>query len=257
MYVAVTLFAQLPVAGLMFALRQSNAAGKGIVVILLAGSILAWSIMVTKIREVRAAHRTSGRFLAAYRKETNPAAVFLKRQRYEASPLYVIYDKAFAAFGTALEARGADPDDLFMGGVGSRRPHVGAWQLSQVRNVAERTMADQALLLENRMGLLATATTTAPFLGLLGTVWGVMDAFGSMAGTSNPLLSQVAPGISAALLTTVVGLLVALPSTIGYNMLGDSIRKFSVEMDNFQQELMAQMERYYLQDRDQPGSPGA
>lgn len=237
----------LPVADIAFALKQSNTAGKVIVAILFVGSIFAWSIMVTKIRELRQARKTSNRFLAAYRKEAHPASLYLKRQKYEASPLYVIYDKTCAALGAALESRGANPEDLFMGGVGSTHQQLDEIQISAVRNVAERTTSDQALLLENSMGLLATATTTAPFLGLLGTVWGVMDAFGGMAVTGSAMLSAVAPGISGALLTTVVGLLVALPSAIGYNMLSDQIRRLCVEMDNFSQEIMSDVEHYYLQ----------
>ena len=80
-------------------------------------------------------------------------------------------------------------------------------------------------------------------------VWGVMDAFGGMAVTGSAMLSAVAPGISSALLTTVVGLLVALPSAIGYNILSDQIRKLSVNMDNFVQEFTADVERHYLQQR--------
>jgi biopolymer transport protein TolQ len=118
--------------------------------------------------------------------------------------------------------------------------------ISSVKGAAERTVADQALLLENHMGLLATAASTAPFLGLLGTVWGVMESFGNMASSGPALLSDVAPGISGALLTTVVGLLVALPSSIGYNMLSDRIRRLTVLMDNFAQELVSDLERVHL-----------
>jgi len=240
--------AALPVGSIAFALKQSNLAGKAIVVLLFVGSIFAWSVMVTKFREMREARRVSHDFLAAYRKEGHPASLFLKRQKYEASPFYAVYDKACRALGTTLESRGADPGDLFMGAVGSTHHKLGEGQISFVRNVAERTVADQALLLESSMGLLATSATTAPFLGLLGTVWGVMDAFGGMAVTGSAMLSAVAPGISGALLTTVVGLLVALPSAIGYNVLSDRIRRFSVAIDNFSQELTADVERQYLQE---------
>lgn len=233
-------------AGIAYALEQSNLAGKVIVLVLFVGSIFAWTVMLTKIRELRQAHRLSQRFLGAYRKEAHPATLFLQRQRYEESPLYVIYAQTCKALGAALESRGAEPGDLFMGGVGKAHQQLGEHQISYVRNVAERTTADLALLLENRMGLLATATTTAPFLGLLGTVWGVMDSFGGMAVTGSALLSAVAPGISGALLTTVVGLLVALPSAVGYNVLSDRIRRLSVTMDNFSQELVSDIERHYL-----------
>jgi biopolymer transport protein TolQ len=236
-----------PIAGIAFALRQSNMAGKVIVAVLFVGSIFAWSVMVAKIKELRQGRLVSRRFLAAYRKEGHPASLFLKRQKYEASSLYAIYERTCIALGAALESRGAEPGDLFMGGVGSDLHRLDEVQISYVRNVAERTMADEALLLENNMGLLATAASTAPFLGLLGTVWGVMEAFGGMAVSGTAMLSEVAPGISGALLTTVVGLLVALPSAIGYNALTDRIRRMGVEMDNFLQELSSDIERHYLQ----------
>ena len=235
------------IAGIAFALRQSNLAGKVIVVLLFVGSIFAWSVMVTKFRELREGRLASHRFLKAYRNESHPVRLFLQRQKYDASPFYVVYDKACLALGTTLEARGADPGDLFMGAVGSTHHRLSEGQIRFVRNVAERTVADQALFLESSMGLLATSATTAPFLGLLGTVWGVMESFGGMAVTGSAMLSTVAPGISGALLTTVVGLLVALPSVIGYNILSDRIRRFSVEIDNFAQELTADVERHYLQ----------
>jgi len=231
------------------AYKLSNMAGKVIVDVLFIGSILAWSIMVTKIKELRQARKVSELFLSAYRKEAHPVSLFLKRQKYEVSPLYVIYEKICVALGAALEARGADPNDLFMGGVGSTRQKLDEIQVNSIRNMVERMMSDQALLLESNMGWLATAVTMAPSLGLLGTVWGVMESFGAMAVTGAAMLSAVAPGISGALLTTVVGLLVALPSAAGYNMLTIQIRQFCVEMDNFSEEIISDVERHYVQER--------
>jgi len=248
MQTGLNVFSVSPVGSVWFAMMQSNLAGKVIVAVLFGGSICAWTLMVTKVRELLQASRSSRRFLAAYRKEAHPASLFLKRQRFDGSPLYAIYDKACNALGAALEARGPDTDDLFMGGVGTSQSTLGKVRVASVRNIAERAMADQALLLENHMGLLATAASTAPFLGLLGTVWGVMEAFGGMAVKGSAMLSAVAPGISGALLTTVVGLLVALPSAVGYNMLSDKIRRFSVEMDNFVEELMSSVECQYLEE---------
>lgn len=239
----------LPLAGVTFALRESNWSGKIIVLVLFVGSMFAWSIMLTKIKELRVARRMSRRFLQAYRKEGHPAALFIRRQHFDGSPLNDIYQRACTALGAAFESRGVDPNDLFMGAVGATEHHLNEIQVSGVRNVSERTLADQALLLENSMGFIATAITTAPFLGLLGTVWGVMDAFGGMAVSGSAMLSAVAPGISSALLTTVVGLLVALPSAIGYNILSDQIRRLSVNMDNFVQEFMADVEHHYLLQR--------
>lgn len=226
--------------------QQSNVTGKLIVAVLFTGSIFAWSIMITKFRQLSQAKRMSKGFINAYRNERDPVGLFMKRRKYTLSPLYLIYEKTCEALGSAFESRGVDSSDLFMGGVGASAQRLGKLEMSSVRNVAERTMADQCLLLENSMGLLATAASTAPFMGLLGTVWGVMDAFGGMVVKQSAMLSEVAPGISGALLTTVVGLLVALPSAIGYNVLSDKIRRFSVEIDNFTQELTSNIESNYL-----------
>jgi len=132
--------------------------------------------------------------------------------------------------------------------MGERSHHLNPLQFEAVRNTTERNVADQGLLLENNMGILATAVSASPFLGLLGTVWGVMDAFGSMAMTGSAQLSAVAPGIAGALLTTVVGLLVALPSAIGYNMMTNRIRELQVQTDNFSQEFVASVQRTFFID---------
>jgi len=230
----------------VFAMQQANLAGKVIVVVLFVGSIFAWSVMISKIGELRVARRASRRFLSAYRSEAHPLTLYLGSRKYEGSPLYSIYKSACMAVGSAFELQGVGEEDLFKEGIDVEDRNLSELHLSAVRTVAERVLSDQALLLENSMGFLATATSTAPFLGLLGTVWGVMESFGGMVAGGTAMLSAVAPGISGALLTTVVGLLVALPSLIGYNLLTDRIRRMSVEMDNFTQELISSIERQYL-----------
>ena len=201
--------------------------------------------MITKIIELFRAARESQDFLIAYRKDPHPVSLFLKRRGYNASPLYAVYEKTCESLGSSLEARGADPAELFMGGIGSTLQRLGQMPISAIRNVSQRTMADRALMLEENMGFLATAVSAAPFLGLLGTVWGVMVSFSAIKGAS-AMLSEVTPGISGALLTTVVGLVVALPSSIGYNVITTQIRRLRVMMDNFAQELMSDVERHFL-----------
>ena len=236
---------QLPLAGIGYSLAESNLSGKVIVVVLVLGSILSWSIILTKGRELKLGAQVSHAFVATYRKEKNPLTLFLKRQKYMDSPLYRIYELACTAMERVVETRGIDPNDLFMGSVAARDFSLCKLDVRTVRNVAERTLADQALLLENRMGLLATLSTAGPFLGLLGTVWGVMEAFGGMAAQGSAMLSAVAPGISGALLTTVVGLLVALPSAIGYNLLSDGVRRMDVQMSNFLEEFISDVECFF------------
>lgn len=200
---------------MLYTFNESTLPGKLIVLLLFVSSVGVWYVMATKMVQLARARSGSERFLIAFRNKRNP---FDQGVRIPESPLNTLYEagcEAIAAQGT---------------------PPLNAHQVEAVQAVVDRTMADEALLLEDGMGLLATAVSACPFLGLLGTVWGVMDAFGGMAAAGSAQLSAVAPGIAGALLTTVVGLLVALPSAIGYNMLTSRIRRMSVQMDNFSQE---------------------
>jgi biopolymer transport protein TolQ len=233
-------------ASVISAFWLSNFAGQAIVVILVVGSIFAWTLMLTKLRELRDVQVMSNRFIRAYRGEAHPVSLFMKRQKYEPSPMYRLYDTTCKSIGAELEARGVDPNDLFMGGVGTPKRKLTANQLLSVRSLAESFMDDQILLLETSMHLLALCVSAAPLLGLLGTVWGLLEAFGDLAGAGSIMLSAVAPGISGALLTTVVGLVVAIPSAIAYNIIVDKIRRITVATDNFVQELMSDIERHYV-----------
>lgn len=237
----------MPIADVFYAFGESTFPGKAIVVFLFVGSILAWSIMITKWLELRRATASSKRFLTSFRAQPHPVALYVQGQEYAASPLFVVYREGCRELGRELDLPEAGRPELF-GGEMSPRMRLNAAQLDGVGSVADRHVADQALLLEQHMNVLATAVSAAPFLGLLGTVWGVMDGFGGMAQEGAATLSAVAPGISAALLTTVVGLLVALPSAIGYNLLTNRIRALTVQLDNFAQEFVSSVRRCYYAD---------
>ena len=105
-------------------------------------------------------------------------------------------------------------------------------------------------MIEERIGMLATAVSLAPFLGLFGTVWGVMIAFCGVASAGSANIQALAPGVAGALLTTVAGLVVAIPSLVGYNFLTQMIRKITVSMDNFSESFMARLKLEQLTARD-------
>ncbi len=235
-----------PLGNVLFSFRESILPAKIIILILFAGSIYAWTIMITKYLELKRARDASIRFLDSYRRQNHPVKLYLKRQAFEESPLYRVYEMGCAALGGELETGGVDTDDLFVGELSASDLELKHHQVETVRHVTERNVSDESLLLERQMGVLATAVSASPFLGLLGTVWGVMDSFGSMAVAGAATLSAVAPGIAGALLTTVVGLLVALPSAIGYNLLTQRIREIQVQMDNFSQEFTAALRTAFM-----------
>lgn len=240
---------QILMANVMFAIRQSNLPGQVIVLILLGWSVIVWTIMVNKGRDLSRAARETERFISHFRRESDPVTLYLRRHKFKGTPLYNVYEKGCLAIGGELgdgEIEGVDQEELLMGGLSNNSRELSARQCELVRNNVDRTVTDEAMMLENNMGALANAVSTCPFLGLLGTVWGVMDAFGGMAVKGSATLSAVAPGIAGALLTTIVGLLVAIPSAIGYNMLTNRIRRLHVQMDNFSQEFMSAVQRHYL-----------
>lgn len=237
----------LPLADFMYAFRVSGfLSGKLIIFILLAASVVSWTVMVTKWIELKQAQLETKRFLQAFRREKHPLGLFLRKQKFPSSPLFSIYESACQNLGIELDARGED-SQLFHSGL-ETKTSLNLMQLGAVRNAAERQIADQQLIIESKMGFLSTAVSASPLLGLLGTVWGVLDSFSQMALQGVANLSAVAPGIASALLTTVVGLLVAIPSSIGYNMLISKIRTMAVQMDNYADEFMAELQRTFIRD---------
>ena len=124
--------------------------------------------------------------------------------------------------------------------------------MEHVKRALEGAVARESLHLESGLVILSIAVSGAPFLGLLGTVWGVMDAFGGVViktqAGGRADLAAMAPGVAAALVTTIAGLLVAIPSMFAYNWLIHSLRVLTVELDNFAQELMSQIETEFMKD---------
>lgn len=227
----------LPLASFLESFQISNASGKVIVIVLLVGSVLAWSVMITKLLEVGGAVKSAKKFFNLYRENRqNPLELFTHSLTVNKpkNPLHAIYLTVCVNLMRIHNLQVPSELREISSPLADR-------YLDTIRELADQTMAAETLKMEQNMNVLATAVTSAPFLGLLGTVWGIMDAFGGLALSSTATLAAVAPGVSGALLTTVVGLMVALPSTIGYNYLAGKIRCLNLEMETFEQELMADL----------------
>jgi biopolymer transport protein TolQ len=152
-------------------------------------------------------------------KESHLIALDPERPGKGSGPYYNIVREALEAF----HRYGGDPADN----------HRATLRMGHVENALQRSVAEQIIRYEAKMVVLGSIVTGAPFLGLLGTVWGVMDAFGGMAGAGSASLQSLAPGVSGALLTTVAGLVVAIPSVFGYNYLLQQTKIAVVELENF------------------------
>ena len=237
----------LAAGGLTFAFEHSTIAGKIVLALLAVVSVFSWSIMITKLRVVRFARKQTARFRGAFRKDRQPLRLFENQANFPGAPLFNVYragceEMTFQLLGSA------EVDETFKARLGIAEKIAPA-QMHAVNAAMERAVGETALGLESQMILLATAVSGAPFLGLLGTVWGVMSTFGGIAQQGSATMAAMAPGVAAALITTVAGLLVAIPSMFGYNWLVHNLRVLTVELDNFAQELVSKMETEYLEER--------
>jgi biopolymer transport protein TolQ len=230
--------------GLLFAFEHATIAGKLVLLLLAIVSIFSWSVMITKLRVIQFARKQNARFLAAFRQDRQPLRLFEKNARFPGSPNFNVYragcqEMTFHLLGSP------EVDETFRARL-DIADKISPAQMGAVTAAMERAVGETALELESQMILLATAVSGSPFLGLLGTVWGVMETFGDVAQAGTASLTAMAPGVSAALITTVTGLLVAIPAMFGYNFLVTTIRGMIVELDNFSAELASEFEHKYV-----------
>ena len=240
-----SMLASSSAGGLIFALENSTLAGILVLLALFAASIFSWTVMYTKWTQIRRAQLRRLEFLDLFRAERQPLRIFADRLRFEGTPIFAVY-KAGCKELTFQLLGSADVDETFRGRL-DVAAKISPAQMRVVTTAMERAVGETALNLESRMIVLATAVSGAPFLGLLGTVWGVMDTFSDVARAGSANLAAMAPGMSAALITTVTGLLVAIPAMFGYNYLVTTIRGMIVELDNFAAELASELEHKYVE----------
>jgi biopolymer transport protein ExbB/TolQ len=235
-------------SGILYSIRESNLAGQLILLILLIGSLFSWSVMITKFSMVSRIRQETARFMRRFRDTRMPLAMYFKKaDQYPGSPSWHVYRAGCRELMYQLHGvtEPEESDRVMM----SDNDRVSPVAMGIVRSAVEREVGEQALRMEHRMILLATAVSGGPFLGLLGTVWGVMDTFADVAATGKADLVTMAPGMAGAMLTTVTGLLVAIPAMFGYNYLVTSIRSLTVELDNFAAEMVAAFEHKFLDTR--------
>ncbi|MGH9580493.1 MAG: protein TolQ, partial [Terriglobales bacterium] len=207
-------------------IQQSGPVAKAVLVILLLFSIISWAITLSKWATLRRARVQSARFLRAFRKAPRMEDLATVSEQFRPSPLVAVFE----------------------GGFGEYRKQMGN-PSGQVRNItaiqrATQIAASEELTrLERRLPLLATTGAVTPFIGLFGTVWGIIDAFHALGTSGAATLRAVAPGISEALIATAAGLFAAIPAVIAYNQLTHSVREFGARMDDFALELLNEVER--------------
>ena len=217
-------------------------AGTGLVVklvlfILIYFSVVSWAIIFYKLLQVHRANSESEKFLDFFWKAKRFDAVSSQTDRFTNSPLAVLFNEGYGELRKLMEK-----------GEAKEEPNVISTELGGIDNIARalrRATTSEITRLEKYLTFLATTGSTAPFIGLFGTVWGIMTAFKGIGETGSASLAVVAPGIAEALIATAIGLVAAIPAVMGYNHFQHKIKVLIAEMDSFSTEFLNIVQRTF------------
>ncbi|MGH9578470.1 MAG: protein TolQ [Terriglobales bacterium] len=207
-------------------IAQSGPVAKTVLVILLLFSVFSWAITISKWGLFRKARVQSARFLKAFRKAPRLQDIAPLASQFQPSPLVVVFEAGFEEYRRQVG-----------------NPSGAVKNIVAIQRATQIAASEELTRLERRLPWLATTGAVAPFIGLFGTVWGIIDAFHSLGTSGSATLRAVAPGISEALIATAAGLFAAIPAVVAYNQLTHSIREFGARMDDFALEFLNVVER--------------
>jgi biopolymer transport protein TolQ len=220
----------------------SMLASTGLVVKLVLGillyfSVVSWGIIFYKLLQVYRANSASEQFLEFFWKAKRFDAIASQLDRFSNSPLAVLFNEGYGELKKLQEkvVEKADPSSIStdLGGI------------DNIARALRRATTSEITRLEKYLTFLATTGSTAPFIGLFGTVWGIMTAFQGIGQSGSASLAVVAPGIAEALIATAIGLVAAIPAVMGYNHFQHRIRVLIAEMDSFSTELLNIVQRNF------------
>jgi biopolymer transport protein TolQ len=207
---------------------------KLVLLILVYFSVVSWAIIFYKQLVIHRAIRDSERFLDFFWSKKRFDAIGQGLDDYRHSPLTVLFREVYSELAQNRRQADGQETDSLVADLGEQE---------RVARVLRRSTTSEGHRLEKYLSFLATTGSAAPFIGLFGTVWGIMDAFHDIGTTGNASLAVVAPGISEALVATAIGLVAAIPAVIGYNHFINKINVLTGEMDNFCQEMLNIVQR--------------
>lgn len=210
---------------------------KLVLLVLLLFSIVSWAIIFFKFKTLRKADAETREFLRAFSSRKELSAIYLESRRFHFSPLFEIFRAGYIELkqlksSGSLGTESSEFKDMIQPGI-----------ITKAERAARQAYSNQITRLERNLSFLATTGNSAPFIGLFGTVWGIMEAFRDIGQKGATSLAIVAPGISEALIATAVGLFAAIPAVIAYNYFLSRIRRVVSQMDNFLAEFLSLFER--------------
>ena len=208
-------------------IQEAGPGGWVVLAILVCFSIFSWTVIFSKLSSFRGAQRTNLRFLRAFRKANGLEAVMVASEQYRPSPLVSVFDFGYEEVERQVKTRGKVVN----------------------REALERNLqlgvSEETAKLERNMHWLAITASVSPFVGLLGTVLGIIRTFNGLGAQGATSLRAVGPGISEALVATALGLFAAIPAAMFYNLFGNRIRELGARMDDFALEFLNLAERSF------------
>lgn len=205
---------------------ETGPVAKVVLLLLLLFSVISWAIILSKWSLLRRARVQSGRFVRAFRKAQRLQDVAAVAEQFKPSPLVAVFAGGFEEYRRQ--------------GGNSSGPLKNPTAVQRAMQIAA---SEELTRFERNLPWLAITGAVTPFVGLFGTVWGIIDAFHGLGTAGAATLRAVAPGISEALITTAAGLAAAIPAVIAYNLIGSSIREFAARGDDFSLEMLNAVER--------------
>ena len=210
-------------------ISNSGPVAKLVLLALVIFSLISWAIILTKWSLLRRARTQSGRFVRAFRKAQRLQDIAAVADQFKPSPLVGVFDGGYEELKRQVATSG------------------GLRNLVSIQRGMQIGASEEITRLERNVPWLAITAAVTPFVGLFGTVWGIIDAFHGLGTAGAATLRAVAPGISEALITTAAGLAAAIPAVIAYNLIGASIREFAARSDDFALEVLNAVEHSHAQ----------
>ena len=215
-------FLQMPMLDMLLG---ASLVSKAVLVLLIIASVMSWTVIFAKWKQFKAAGVENSAFLRAFRKAPRLESIAPLAEQFQISPLSGVFAYGYAEAGRQVQMRGQVTNKV------------------AVERSLQMGVSAEMTRLERNMSWLATTATVSPFVGLFGTVLGIIDSFQGLGMQGSASLRAVAPGISEALIATAAGLAAAIPAAIAYNQFSHRLRELAAKMDDFALEFLNMSER--------------
>ena len=209
---------------------------KLVLLLLIVFSVVSWAIIFLKFKLFKGIERHQAEFVQSFAEGKSLSVLFDLAEKAKRTPITEVFRTGYLELTRIQRGRGGEP-----AAIGSRG---GPFPMENIERAMRKSANEEAALMESYLPFLATTGSATPFIGLFGTVWGIMNAFSGIAATGSATLATVAPGIAEALIATAAGLVAAIPSVIAYNYFLNRVRTITTRIDSFTIEFVNFLERH-------------